>query len=817
MRSSFLVIWVVVLLISCGKSKDDSPALSQFTPADASLVLRINKLSNFKSEVRNNDYLKQVRNSDLYQGLTQVTKPLSYIETDTTCLLSLIREGRHWNMVMALPNEDFQLVSDSTTTINSSKINIEGVEITSHQIDSLEIFSAIKDGLMVLSNSGDVLATVMNLDRNSRNTQFEKLFRAANNSKSANIFFKYQTETTFPLIAFMNDSLIRIEDTGIWHSLDLDLNQGSIIGSGISLSNDSLNSFSNLFLNTNPLPNQIPGICPEGADGLVSYTFDSYDNFALNQKDYLKKPFVVNPIFNTVEELGYCYINGNKVVILSTYGSERILQFLQGKMSGSRTFQGTEIVQLNDEGILNEYFAPLIKGFKTANYTAIENFFVFSENQKSLEMFLQSYNRGAFFTNNKLFTELQDQLASEATQLIIGNDKALSNLIREENPKLSENTSKWLPKGYAFGSQTVVNTDFSHKNLIITKLENRLRGNSTSEVFRLQLDAPVANQPQFVINHRNRKKEIVVQDEENKLYLISGDGKVIWQKQLKGPVQGAVKQVDLYKNGKLQLAFTTNDQFLILDRNGKEVAPFTMEFKGGNLNPLAVFDYENNRNYRFVVTQGRKIFMYNSQGKIVSGFTYTEADSPVLRQPKHFRLGNKDYLVFQLENGDLKILNRLGKVRIPVKESFKFSENEVYLFRNSFAFTDQEGVLYTVNSRGELSRTDLNLDQGHRIDATSKTLATINENILSIKSRKRTLELGVYSIVKIFYLYDKIYVSVTDLQNEKVYLFDSQAKPISNFPVFGTSLISLDDIDGDRKLELVTKGQENDLIMYRMY
>ena len=74
----------------------------------------------------------------------------------------------------------------------------------------------------------------------------------------------------------------------------------------------------------------------------------------------------------------------------------------------------------------------------------------------------------------------------------------------------------------------------------------------------------------------------------------------------------------------------------------------------------------------------------------------------------------------------------------------------------------------------------------------------------------------MYTPPKIFYRYDKIYVSVTDIQNQKVYLFDSQSRPISHFPIFGTSMIDLEDLDGDRRLELVTKEGDSTLITYKI-
>ena len=301
------------------------------------------------------------------------------------------------------------------------------------------------------------------------------------------------------------------------------------------------------------------------------------------------------------------------------------------------------------------------------------------------------------------------------------------------------------------------------------------------------------------------------------MYLISASGKVIWKKQLNGKVRGKIQQVDLYKNGKLQLAFCTNNQFLIIDRNGEEVKPFNKKFDSGNLNPLAVFDYENNKDYRFLVTQGRKVFMYNTKGEIVEGFSYKEADKPIIKSPKHFKISKKDYLVFLLEDNTVAIRHRAGQERLKVNRKIDFSDNEIFLYKNKFSITDKKGVLHQIDTKGKLSATNFNLGKEHGMFATSKTLALMNENILSIKGKKVELDLGIYTAPKIFYINDKIYVSVTDIQNQKIYLFDSQAKSIANFPVYGNSIIDMVDMDGDKKLELVAKDQENSLITYKIH
>ncbi|MGB5237048.1 MAG: ribonuclease HII, partial [Flavobacteriaceae bacterium] len=126
-------------------------------------------------------------------------------------------------------------------------------------------------------------------------------------------------------------------------------------------------------------------------------------------------------------------------------------------------------------------------------------------------------------------------------------------------------------------------------------------------------------------------------------------------------------------------------------------------------------------------------------------------------------------------------------------------------------------VLFSVDTKGKTDRSSLNMNEDHGIYATAKTLVTLNENTITIKGKNRDLELGVYLPPTIFYVYDKIYVSTTDIQSGQVYLFDSRNEPISNFPVFGNSNIDLADMDNDGNIELVTKDQDNSLIVYSIH
>ena len=106
--------------------------------------------------------------------------------------------------------------------------------------------------------------------------------------------------------------------------------------------------------------------------------------------------------------------------------------------------------------------------------------------------------------------------------------------------------------------------------------------------------------PFAVHNHKTQALEWVVQDEENQLYLLDTTGDIVWKKQLDGAILGPVTQVDLYRNKRLQLAFTTAKSFQVLDRNGNAVLGYSKKGMRSS-STLAVFDYDKQRNYRLVL------------------------------------------------------------------------------------------------------------------------------------------------------------------------------------------------------------------------
>ena len=811
MRLKSFAILLLLFIISCDPGKTVESDLLSYVPENATIIVRINNLNTFRSELKNNHFLNDLSATESVRKIRKTFGVLNEIQSDTTSLVALYEQDSTHILYVGYARPNWLKYTDSTKFNTSFKEGVQNIEI-----DGLKLYARVIDGKRIASTSQEILE---NATRNPGNRDadhpLETLYRTTTPQKSASLFINSKKKSTvLPglLDQGSDESEFKFSD---WITYDLNSGQQYLYLNGLARIKDSTHNLLKLFEGTRSLPPVTPDLTPPDADAILVYTFDDYERFAQNQQQYSNSPYSINTPFNTVEEIGHIYKNDQRAVLISAYAAESIESFLDGISQGRNDYQGYDIIGLSDKGFLTETFDPLIRDFQANYYCVLDDKYVFSETTNLLENLITNRNNGNNFKKSSYFASASENLTNQSNILLLTNGEAMKTAGSIFfSDQFIQDIGNAKTTDYVYSSQIATDNNFFHTHLSVSKLSSQSESGTTSPLFSIELDGEIYSDPQFVINHRTNQKEIVVQDIENNLYLISTKGKVLWKKQLSGPIQGKIRQVDIYKNGRLQLAFTTNEQFLILDRNGREVPPFNKSYPGGNLNALAVFDYEKNKDYRFVVTQGSKVFMYNAKGNIVSGFKYTEAQNDILDPPKHIRIGQRDYLVFKLADGTLKILSRVGSDRITVNESIEFSDNEVYLYRNKITLTDKAGTLYGIDTDGKVSKSKLNFNEEHKIDATSKTLATLNENSLTIKGRSRELELGVHLKPVIFYIYDKIYVSSTDIQNGQVHLFDSSNRIISGFPVFGNSMADLADMDNDGKLELVTKDQDNSLIVY---
>ncbi len=795
MRQFLYTFCLLILLSNCTNNSKTNKKLSHFIPDNSAIIFKTNSLETLESDLKNNNFISELTSANLLSNLKEMLNKFDSLKIKNKAIICISNDN-NFSFITKI-SEDFNL-NDSL------------------QNRTEDFYKTRIDSIVIASTSKDIIDAIQN--KKESNLYLEKLIHSTNNNNSLSVFIDSKKASLIADSIYQNNPY-KLNNISDWIALDIDLQQNQIMFNGVAAVSDTLPKLIKIFKNTIPQENKTANITPINSDGFISLTFDDFGTFHQNLNEYNSKKSIDSSqidIFKSINEIGLIYNNDAFAIALHSSDIIETKDALLSDQNVSNTFREIEIFNFNKSSLFKSVLTPFVNQ-KVDKYIVLDEVVIFSNKEDFLTQIISAQQNKATLNQSEIYKNNISNLSDESSMLFVANNKNFKSV-------LVENTSETLKKGFKDLSlknyqvsalQFVQDNNFAHVNGIIQKNKSKVNANSISQQFNIVLDNDILSPPQIVKNHRTNQKEIIVQDIKNNLYLISNRGKVLWKKQLNGNILGNVEQIDIYKNGRLQLAFATPKRVYVLDRNGKEVKPFPMKFNNEITQPLSVFDYDKKKNYRFLITQGENTLMYDSKGKTVKGFTFKKANNNIITQPKHFRIGSKDYIVFAAGK-KLHILDRTGKTRINVKKDFNFSNNKIYLYRSNFSFTTTNGDLKQVNQKGSITTKNLLLPTNHDLTTTSKTLVSLADNKLNIKSNSVELDFGNYTEPEIFYLRDKIYVAVTDLQSQKAYLFDSQAKSITNFPVYGTSTLQLDNLDKDRALEFVVKGENKSIVLYQI-
>ncbi len=178
------------------------------------------------------------------------------------------------------------------------------------------------------------------------------------------------------------------------------------------------------------------------------------------------------------------------------------------------------------------------------------------------------------------------------------------------------------------------------------------------------LAAPPEGAVMLVKDYLSKTLQVLVQDREHRISLISCTGKILWQYTLDGPLMGGVQQVDRFRNGKMQLLLNTARKIYLIDRLGRDVEGFPVALKDSACTPLSVFDYDGRKDYRMVIPTAKgELLNFTMDGKPVAGWLPAKLPAPAFAPVEFARIKGKDFLVLPLHNGEVAVLDRRGEAR----------------------------------------------------------------------------------------------------------------------------------------------------------
>lgn len=204
------------------------------------------------------------------------------------------------------------------------------------------------------------------------------------------------------------------------------------------------------------------------------------------------------------------------------------------------------------------------------------------------QLFVKAFARGAA----KQFT-LEDYLAGTPARDAM-SDKANAEIV--VNLKLAgDSLGNVFKEKYASILQKLIGrVNFSSVCARIYNENSAL--NAEIDIYGANLEklpAPETERQSFIVadstiqveNGRFELKDFITggkcyleQLDNNNLRYMNGAGKGLWTVQFDEPLCGYVEQIDFFGNGKLQMLFATSDKLYLLDRLGRIVGGFPVEF-----------------------------------------------------------------------------------------------------------------------------------------------------------------------------------------------------------------------------------------------
>lgn len=807
------------LLLGCKTQKKEILNLLDCVPQNTIATLQLNDQNMLESVLTHLPFISAIGelNDQLYKDIKAVVPD----EFPPNALMCFTPQGKASIAVSFIYNAP---ASDTLSKKNTAQAYYNKIPINIEELDTQKVFSAKIQDVYFVSNSKLVLEnSIRNMQLNKKGIQdndFFKLANVSNDNAPLNLYLhqdiKEVMQDLFPKIELFPFLGSR------WFSFDFNTKKDPFTLDGISFINDSIPDEIAFLRGFEAQPLNSPEYIPQNFDEYLALAISDYKVLENNFKQYSRyKNIPLTQInfdaLSGIDEMAMLKNKSNQALYLHLKNTENIPPDLFSIPESSDKFRGVEIKTQSLPKDFLWFLEAFGTSFSPTHSARIDDFLIYSSNLTFLKQLIGIRLDGNTLENDFNFKTLQEDLADSSTFLWIGNLVNLKNKWQEANAKRKDAWKKInLEKYPLVALQGVSEGTFVQTRFTAQPDNPKQQKNSVVSQYSFSLDAPLARAPQWIKNHRNKTMDVVVQDENNVMYLFSNTGTLFWKKQLSGPIEGKITQVDLYKNRRLQMAFRTPNRFMVLDRNGKVVPPFNKKISSNAPYHLAVFDYDLNRNYRFLLSHGKQLEMYDNQGKRVSGFRLKSLKQPLQHPAKHIRFNNKDYITLQDIDGQIRILNRQGKDRIRLKRKANSSFNPIFEYRKTFATTTKEGNFLQIDTYGNLTESPLGLRPGHLIDMTSKSLVTLSENKLVIKGIPVILPFGNYTAPKIHYINNTIYVTLTELDTQKVFAFYSNGTAVGGFPVYGSSVVALVNADDDKAIEMVVQSEKDALLIYQI-
>lgn len=665
---------------------------------------------------------------------------------------------------------------------------------------------------------------------------------------------------------------------GNWSELDLILRPNGFSMNGFTYANDTTNNYLNIFKDQKPQSIEIDAIAPQNTALMLFMGLSDFEGYYNRYKTYLErnnKLFEYNRDLEKTNNACGCDLNdgiaswiGNEMALIitepaneeidqdiyavfSTNNLDNALNKLELTLTQITLKEGTQadfdvyndhmIKQLRIGNGLSKLLGGAFRGIESPYFTTIDDYIVMANSKAALRDLINNKAEDNTLDKNINYRNFCEELASEANIFVYSNIARSPNIYKQVLTKeYAQDVDTYLELYRKFEAVAVQVSNYKN-NLFLNNMYlkyNPVYKQETSSLWETPLDTSISNRPQLVLNHADNTREVFVQSDDNTLNLIGSTGRVEWQRKIDEPILSDVTQIDAYNNNKLQILFNTRNKIYLIDRLGRDVPGWPVKLAAPASNKVAVMDYDKNNKHRILIAcMDNKIYNYDRDGKIVTGWEFGSTQSRVIANIQHTVINNKDYIFVADIAGNIYLLDRRGKERHQANAKITGrSNNPFYLEKGvdinstKVVYTDTLGNVVKLQFAGNVERINLgtfssdhyfvygDIDNDKRSDyiiLDKQTLAVFGgdqQPMFGYEFDSTATHPPI--LFRLSGNVKKLGVVIEKMQ--KVFLFNQVGDVSAGFPLYGSTLMDIGDMNRDDALNLVIGSSDGQIYTYTL-
>ena len=857
-----LYLLLVISFFACQEDKQQTSNALDAIPIDAALILETNDVSKSLKELSRSapwgllttETSIELNQQKLLRIDSALTTYASHLTSINPLFISLHLTGaQSINWLATTSSEDqehkFQLLEIGLKNFANTKAHpYSNSTIIEVNIENDPVFYCMHMGLVLISPEKiliqDAIRQIKTENNLSADKSFVNIYNSSNKKEDFNLFINSKNFDKISTGLLLQNS--NIQNQAEWFQWDVDVFKNGMLFSGLSLSFDSLTQELQFFENNKGHDLIAPSVLPKNTVLFTSKCFENFKQYQRQQINGLVKKHQKNKYDKKLSllktehkdefeswidsEITWFLVENstalNSGLILHIAKGAQVESYISTHADSIFDYRQQKIFKWSELKYLNN----LCNTPETAIYEyacILNNQLLLAKDATLLKSIINDFKSEKSLSHSTDFKNCIDELNYDSNYFIYVQNQSSWQLAQKY---LHKNIATFIEKYtdalspircFAMQFSLIGSNCYSNAYLHF----DASKENQTRAIWAAQLEAPVLSEMSLVKNHYTQKWEIAVQDENLNLYLISSEGEILWKRKLQEAVIGSIRQIDLFKNNKLQLLFNTKSKLFLIDRKGRDVGAYPMALKQNTSLPLSLFDYENNRNYRILLSCGKRHYMYDKNGKIINGWKLKQTKSKALYPAEHFVVGGRDYILLAEENGTLNILNRRGETRVKVKEKIAFSNNKLQVVKGKnltetrIVTIDKKGAQQNILFDGSIDNSiQFEFDHNIQYTYTKQHHILIEGEDLKVNGPQMNLlysfENESLSAAKLYNVEDEHYLSITDTNTAEAYLFREPNEMVEGFPMYGTTTGITEDMNLDGKINFITAGESGTLYNY---